>query len=119
MLEVVEVVVEHAAALAREGAGPVVERDGAGRVDVLAADHEVDGAAELVGDGPGVGHGDAALRRLGRPFVAGVGGLGDAELGGEHLRAGVAGAPPEPLQGPPAGSDGAVPALVRVRAGGR
>ena len=81
-----QIVIEHLHAHARKGVDAVFHAFAGSRgIDVLAAYHEVDGAAEPVGDLPGGGQRDAAVGAAAGALVARVGGAGDAERLGEVL----------------------------------
>lgn len=81
MHEKSQVVIEHLHARARKGVDTVFHAfTGSRGVDVLAADHEVDGAAQLVRDLPRRWQRDAAVAAAVMvALVAGVGGAGNAE----------------------------------------
>lgn len=89
-LEVVEEAHEHGLVGERERCRALVDGAGVVGVDVLAVDHEVDGAAERVGYLPGRGQRDAALGALDGSLVAGVGGARDAQNLREVLGGAVA-----------------------------
>lgn len=99
MHEKSQVVIEHLHARARKGVDTVFHAfTGSRGVDVLAADHEVDGAAQLVRDLPRRWQRDAAVGAVAGALVAGVGGAGNAERLGEVLRRAEARLAAEALQ---------------------